>query len=152
MKNKTMNLLVLGVFASLLLVSFASAAALTISASTPSVLPLTTGAQAFSITINGGTAGDIIHFTGLSSITENGKTIIFTLPSDVTLNGTGSQSASVSYTVPADFVFNLGKTYSPQGCSAAAFLPAIRPKARHSLMFPAPGYTMPQIEPSSPAA
>jgi|WetSurMetagenome_2_1015567.scaffolds.fasta_scaffold53518_3 hypothetical protein len=110
MKNKTFSLLSLSILAVLVLASFASAASL----STPSALPLTAGAHTFNIEVTG-TANESITFSGLADITENGKTIDFTtIPSSLNIaHATGvAQTLVISYTVPSDFEFKFGKTYS----------------------------------------
>ena len=79
MKTKRLNILFAGIFALVFLMGAVSAA--TFSNQVPSILPLTTGAQTFTVEING-TVGESITFSGLNSITENGKTITFTFTLD----------------------------------------------------------------------
>lgn len=114
MKNKLFSLLSLSILAVLVLTSFASAASL----STPSALPLTAGNNTFTIDITG-TASEAITFSGLSDITENGKTIHFTLPSAITATG-AAQTLTISYNVPSDFEFKFGKSYSSTLNAAAS--------------------------------
>lgn len=108
MKNKFLGLLSLGILSLVIIAGLASAA--TFSNQTPLALPLTTGAQSFTIDVNG-TLG-AITFSGLSLITDNGKTITFASPSNIVAATGNPQIITVSYNVPADFTFNLGKTYS----------------------------------------
>lgn len=110
MKNKILGVLSLGILALLVLTSLVSA--VTLSATTPSTLPLTTGAHTFTIDVTG-TAGEVITFSGLSSIEENSKTITFTLPVPITMaNPAVPQPITISYNVPPDFKFSFGKPYS----------------------------------------
>ncbi|MCK9596868.1 putative S-layer protein [Candidatus Pacearchaeota archaeon] len=108
MKNKLFAIASLSIIILLALVSFASAA--TLSATDPSTLPLTTGAHTFNIDVTG-TIGETISFSGLSDITEDGKTITFTVPANKIL-AAATETVTVSYNVPSDFEFYFGKTYS----------------------------------------
>jgi hypothetical protein len=114
MKNKLFSLLSLSILAVVVLTSFASAATF----SSYSNLPLTVGNNTFTISITG-TANESITFSGLSDITENGKTIHFTLPSAITATGS-AQTLTISYNVPSDFEFKFGKSYASTLNAAAS--------------------------------
>ncbi|VVB82062.1 Uncharacterised protein [uncultured archaeon] len=105
MKNKSFAFLSLALLTVLILTSFASAA---ITFGTSPTLSMNGSSATINVT---GVATENITFS-LSSITENGKTITFGVPTAIT-NATGSaQTVTITYTVPSDFSFYFGKTYS----------------------------------------
>ncbi|VVB83664.1 Uncharacterised protein [uncultured archaeon] len=109
MTNKSFTFAILSIFAMLTLMSFASAATLT--NQNPTTFLTTSGSHTLTIDVTG-TASEVVTLS-LPDITQDGKTIDFTVAPSVTIVATGvAQSITISYTVPTDFVFNYGKTYS----------------------------------------
>ena len=105
MKSKIFGLLSLSVLATVMLMSFAFA---TITISNPTLSQTGTSAT---ITISSD-QNEAIDFSGLSTITESGKTITFNPISSIVINDTDSQTITLNYVIQSGFDFYLGKTYS----------------------------------------
>ena len=104
MKNKTFSLLSLSILAVVVLASFASAA---ITLGSAPVLSQT--GSSFTIQVTSDTT-ESITFTA-PSITSNSKEITFTSKT-VSFVADVAQSITINYTIPSDFEFKFGKTYS----------------------------------------
>ncbi|MDD5012685.1 MAG: putative S-layer protein [Candidatus Nanoarchaeia archaeon] len=102
MKNKSLSLLTLGILLALVLTSFASAA---IAFSTVPTLSITSGSHTANITIT--PTGEEIDSVTITDITQNSKTI------DLSISLVSANLYEITYTVPSDFGFYFGKTYSP---------------------------------------
>ncbi len=106
MKNKNILLTLTSIVALIVTLSLVSAT-ITISAPT---LSKTSGSNSVDITIDSN-KNETIHFNSISSITEDGRTITFSTPSDIAINDSDSKEVTISYNIPSGFEFKLGKTY-----------------------------------------
>lgn len=106
MISKTLKILSVGILAVVLLANLISA-----TITFTSVPTLSTTGTSVNISIQSD-KNETIAFSGLTSITENGKTITFNPLSAITLVANTPQTIGLNYNIPSDFEFLLGKSYS----------------------------------------
>ena len=109
MANKTLTLMSLGVLVLLTLLTFASAAVTINLTSTSTSLSQSSGSFVISVTDS---VAENVNLTPIATTDVNGKVINFSLNPVSPLVNPSNTSVTVSYTVPSDYVFESGKTYS----------------------------------------